>query len=126
MGVFIRQAVMSDNQQMQDCNLQCLPENYALRYYLYHFVTWPQLLFVAEDEADNGRIVGYVLAKMDEEDKDKNAANFANQRSNKGRNGDRELSEFEKRKQRRDAKLRKKGKGRIIINPKENEKKEEE
>merc|ERR1712228_292481 len=65
--------VMSDIQQMQNCNLQCLPENYALRYYLYHFVSWPQLLFVAEDEADNGRIVGYVLAKMEEEDKDKNA-----------------------------------------------------
>jgi len=68
--VFIRQATMNDIQQMQHCNLQCLPENYALRYYLYHIVTWPQLLFVAEDESDNGKIVGYVLAKMEEEERE--------------------------------------------------------
>lgn len=29
---------------------------------LYHALSWPQLSFVAEDE--NGKIVGYVLAKM--------------------------------------------------------------
>jgi peptide alpha-N-acetyltransferase len=29
---------------------------------LYHALSWPQLSFVAED--DNGKIVGYVLAKM--------------------------------------------------------------
>merc|ERR1712228_320022 len=126
MGVFIRQALMSDIQQMQNCNLQCLPENYALRYYLFHFVTWPQLLFVAEDEADNGRIVGYVLAKMEEEDKDKNASKFSNQRANNRRNGTNELSEFEQRRKRRDSKLKKKGKGRIIINNGNNNQKEEE
>lgn len=37
-------------------------ENYNLKYYLYHILTWPQLSFVAEDE--KGRIVGYILAKM--------------------------------------------------------------
>ncbi|GFH13100.1 N-acetyltransferase domain-containing protein [Haematococcus lacustris] len=31
-------------------------------YYMYHILSWPQLLFVAEDY--DGRIVGYVLAKM--------------------------------------------------------------
>lgn len=29
---------------------------------LYHALSWPQLSYVAED--DNGKIVGYVLAKM--------------------------------------------------------------
>ncbi len=34
----------------------------CLQYYFYHMLTWPQLLFVAEDYS--GKIVGYVLAKM--------------------------------------------------------------
>lgn len=50
---------------MQRCNLLCLPENYQLKYYFYHVLSWPQLLYVAEDY--NGKIVGYVLAKMEEE-----------------------------------------------------------
>jgi ribosomal protein S18 acetylase RimI-like enzyme len=32
------------------------------QYYFYHILTWPQLLYVAEDY--DGKIVGYVLAKM--------------------------------------------------------------
>ena len=47
---------------MQNCNLWCLPENYSSKYYVYHFLNWPQLLYVAEDS--NKKIVGYVLAKM--------------------------------------------------------------
>jgi peptide alpha-N-acetyltransferase len=45
--------------------LLCLPENYQLKYYLYHALTWPQLSYIAED--DGGKVVGYVLAKMDED-----------------------------------------------------------
>ena len=41
------------------------------RYYLYHFLSWPQLLYVAEESsskfASGGKIVGYVLAKMEED-----------------------------------------------------------
>jgi len=51
---------------MQACNLRCLPENYQLKYYLYHGLSWPQLSFVAEDE--NGKLVGYVLAKMEDQE----------------------------------------------------------
>lgn len=47
---------------IQHCNLLCLPENYQMKYYFYHELSWPQLSYVAEDE--EGRIVGYVLAKM--------------------------------------------------------------
>jgi len=50
---------------MQACNLQNLPENYTVKYYLYHAMTWPSLSYVAED--NKGRIVGYILAKMEEE-----------------------------------------------------------
>jgi GNAT superfamily N-acetyltransferase len=66
---------------MQACNLQNLPENYMMRFCvyhsmwflfhiliifllvgMYHSMTWSQISFVAEDH--KGRIVGYVLAKM--------------------------------------------------------------
>lgn len=50
---------------MQRCNLLCLPENYQLKYYFYHILSWPQLLYVAEEY--NGKIVGYVLAKLEED-----------------------------------------------------------
>jgi ribosomal protein S18 acetylase RimI-like enzyme len=46
---------------MQHCNLLCLPENYQMKYYFYHGLSWPQLSYVAEDE--RGNIVGYVLLK---------------------------------------------------------------
>ncbi|OAD73774.1 hypothetical protein PHYBLDRAFT_177524 [Phycomyces blakesleeanus NRRL 1555(-)] len=62
----IRQATVEDLMAVQNCNLLDLPENYQMKYYLYHALSWPQLSYVAED--DQGKIVGYVLAKMDEED----------------------------------------------------------
>jgi len=36
-----------------------------MKYYFYHMLSWPQLLYVAEDY--NKKIVGYVLAKMEED-----------------------------------------------------------
>ncbi|XP_057817837.2 N-terminal acetyltransferase A complex catalytic subunit NAA10 [Cryptomeria japonica] len=63
--VCIRQATIDDLLAMQTCNLMCLPENYQMKYYFYHILSWPQLLYVAEDY--NKKIVGYVLAKMEEE-----------------------------------------------------------
>lgn len=47
---------------IQNCNLHNLPENYQYKYYMYHFISWPQCSWVAENDA--GQIVGYVLAKM--------------------------------------------------------------
>jgi len=71
----------SDLLSIQQCNLHNLPENYTLRYYLYHILTWPQLSYVAistEDEGESkgkakgkGKIVGYVLGKIDEDSKEK-------------------------------------------------------
>ena len=63
--VNIRMATVNDLMSMQMTNLWCLPENYQMKYYFYHFLSWPQLLWVAEDH--NGQIVGYVLAKMEED-----------------------------------------------------------
>jgi N-alpha-acetyltransferase 10/11 len=62
----VRRATMDDMYNMQHTNLRCLPENYNLRYYLYHILSWPQLLYVCEDM--NKKTVGYVLGKMDDEE----------------------------------------------------------
>ncbi|XP_054446065.1 N-alpha-acetyltransferase 11 [Pteronotus mesoamericanus] len=61
----IRNARPSDLMSMQHCNLLCLPENYQMKYYFYHGLSWPQLSYIAEDE--DGKIVGYILAKMEED-----------------------------------------------------------
>ncbi|KAK9450268.1 acyl-CoA N-acyltransferase [Limtongia smithiae] len=65
----IRQATVADVPGMQNANLTNLPENYVLRYYLYHALTWPQASFVATD-ASGKKIIGYVLAKMEEDPTD--------------------------------------------------------
>ncbi|KUI72578.1 N-terminal acetyltransferase A complex catalytic subunit ard1 [Cytospora mali] len=73
----IRVLRSSDLPLIQHANLENLPENYFLKYYLYHALSWPQLSFVAVDVArpkktpyDYPKIVGYVLAKMEEEPAD--------------------------------------------------------
>jgi len=65
MGVDIRRAELEDLLAMQQTNLMCLPENYNMKYYFYHALSWPQMLYVAAD--GDGSIVGYVLAKMNDE-----------------------------------------------------------
>ncbi|KAI5284172.1 N-terminal acetyltransferase A complex catalytic subunit ard1 [Ascosphaera aggregata] len=61
---------------MQTCNITNLPENYFMKYYLYHALSWPQLSFVAVVRPRSGqrdeypKVVGYVLAKMEEEPTD--------------------------------------------------------
>jgi ribosomal protein S18 acetylase RimI-like enzyme len=66
-----------DLPNVQTANISNLPENYFLKYYLYHLLSWPQLSFVAVDASkpkrhpsDPDKIVGYVLAKMEEEPAD--------------------------------------------------------
>ncbi|WLF78605.1 N-terminal acetyltransferase A complex catalytic subunit ard1 [Lodderomyces elongisporus] len=93
MGITIRQATINDVQAMQNANLHNLPENYQLKYYMYHILSWPQASFVAttydeivpvndeEVDIDNvedpkgdtayinkgEKIVGYVLGKMEDD-----------------------------------------------------------
>ena len=57
---------------IKECNVVCLQENYTFKYYYYHYLNWPDLLYVAEDRK-TGKIVGYVMAKIDDpEDSDLN------------------------------------------------------
>ncbi|KIX00513.1 uncharacterized protein Z518_10653 [Rhinocladiella mackenziei CBS 650.93] len=61
---------------IQQCNLTNLPENYFLKYYMYHALTWPQLSYVAVVRGPGSKpsaypkVVGYVLAKMEEDPTD--------------------------------------------------------
>ncbi|KAK8049427.1 N-terminal acetyltransferase A complex catalytic subunit ard1 [Apiospora phragmitis] len=73
----IRLLRSSDLPLIQHANLENLPENYFMKYYLYHALSWPQLSYVAVDVSrpkktpyDYPKIVGYVLAKMEEEPTD--------------------------------------------------------
>lgn len=73
----IRVLTNADLPLIQHANLENLPENYFLKYYLYHSLSWPQLSFVAVDVSrpkknpyEYPKIVGYVLAKMEEEPSD--------------------------------------------------------
>jgi len=65
--VCIRPAKTTDLLEMQHCNLYNLPENYNLRYWMYHMTSWSALPQVAIDEY-SGKIVGYVLGKMEDEE----------------------------------------------------------
>ncbi|CCF57569.1 hypothetical protein KAFR_0C05780 [Kazachstania africana CBS 2517] len=95
MPVTIRRATIDDIICMQNANLHNLPENYMMKYYMYHILSWPEASFVAtttdcdmEDEAGSltlenqsgssikldptyvnpgERLVGYVLAKMNDD-----------------------------------------------------------
>ena len=69
--VRIRQAAILDVVDMQRINLVCLPENYQVQYFWYHLMQWPHLIYVAEAECGGVmRVVGYVLAKMDDDESD--------------------------------------------------------
>lgn len=52
---------------MQNANLHCLAENYQMWYWMYHYLLTPQGAHVAVD--CRGKLLGYVLAKMDDENK---------------------------------------------------------
>ena len=64
--ISVRPGKMTDLLGIQDCNVSCLPENYTFKYYYYHYLNWPDLIFIAEDTQKN-KIVGYVIGKIDEE-----------------------------------------------------------
>lgn len=103
MPINIRRATIDDIICMQNANLHNLPENYMMKYYMYHILSWPELSFVAttttnvsndidtEDQlslvdplngndikldptyvANGEKLVGYVLAKMNDDDQNNN------------------------------------------------------
>lgn len=67
MPISIRRVKISDCLQMQQTNLHCLPENYYLWYWLYHYLLCPQTSHVAIN--CRGQLIGYVLGKTDDDQK---------------------------------------------------------
>jgi len=78
-SITIRKATLNDISQIQQCNLQNLPENYSTDWFRTCLQYWPELCLVATteqmdeqgglessayDEA-KGHIVGYVFARVD-------------------------------------------------------------
>lgn len=47
MPITIRRATINDMISMQNANLHNLPENYMMKYYMYHILSWPEASFVA-------------------------------------------------------------------------------
>jgi peptide alpha-N-acetyltransferase len=73
----IRVLRSTDIPHVQQTNITNLPENYFCKYYMYHALSWPALSYVAVDISrpkktpyDAPKIVGYVLAKMEEDPAD--------------------------------------------------------
>ncbi|CEF69437.1 ARD1 homolog a, N-acetyltransferase [Strongyloides ratti] len=62
--ISIRHAEIEDLLAIQHCNQQCLPEHYKNNYLVYIMLCWPSLSYVAED--DKGRVIGYIIVKLDE------------------------------------------------------------
>ena len=63
--VCIRRASINDLQKIQHCNLLNLPENYTFKYYFYHYLSWPYIIYIAEVR---DKVVGYVLSKIEDDD----------------------------------------------------------
>lgn len=64
-SIVVRPMLMEDLFKVQECNLLCLPENYQLKYYIYHVASWPENSFVAVNTSDDS-LAGYVMGKIDE------------------------------------------------------------
>ncbi|AMD21679.1 HFL177Cp [Eremothecium sinecaudum] len=52
MPITIRRVTSEDIICMQNANLTNLPENYMLKYYMYHILSWPEASFVATTTED--------------------------------------------------------------------------
>lgn len=69
MPISLRRVKVTDLIQMQNANLHCLPENYQMWYWMYHYLVAPQGSHVAVDS--RGKVLGYVLSKLDDDDRKK-------------------------------------------------------
>ncbi|CAL6067562.1 N-terminal_acetyltransferase complex ARD1 subunit [Hexamita inflata] len=61
--ISLRRYQIGDIPQLQQINLECLPENYSLRYWETHYLQWPETTFVA---TVNNIVVGYIMGKVEE------------------------------------------------------------
>lgn len=78
MGITIRRATIEDVQAMQNANLLNLPENYQLKYYMYHILSWPQASFVATtyDFVEGEEEIEETIEQLSEDAEASEVANF--------------------------------------------------
>ena len=69
MPISIRRVQIDDIIQMQNANLHCLPENYHMWFWMYHYLLSPQGAHVAV--TSNKKVMGYVLSKTEDVPKNK-------------------------------------------------------
>ena len=62
--MYIRPATAKDLIDIQNSNLHCLPENYTMKYFYYHYLSWPDLVHVQVDFT--GKVKGYILGKIED------------------------------------------------------------
>ncbi|UKJ89463.1 GNAT-family N-acetyltransferase [Theileria orientalis] len=66
--IYSRRSTIYDLVSLSDCNLVNVIENYQMKYYFYHLLSWPHLTNITTNL--RGRVCGYSMAKL-EEDKNK-------------------------------------------------------
>eukprot|EP00915_Cephaloidophora_sp_WS-2016_P008749 GHVH01012245.1.p1 GENE.GHVH01012245.1~~GHVH01012245.1.p1 ORF type:complete len:179 (+),score=13.41 GHVH01012245.1:24-560(+) len=66
MVLSLRRVEIDDHLSMQNVNTMCLPENYSMKYYWYHALSWPQNLHCVTTPCN--QLAGYVLGKMEDND----------------------------------------------------------
>lgn len=69
MPITIRHATIDDILAMQNANLHNLPENYMLKYYMYHILSWPEASFVATTTDDVDDIMDQLAGEEEEDGK---------------------------------------------------------
>ncbi|CDO94247.1 unnamed protein product [Kluyveromyces dobzhanskii CBS 2104] len=69
MPITIRPATIDDILAMQNANLHNLPENYMLKYYMYHVLSWPEASFVATTTNEVDDIMDQLVEEEEIDDK---------------------------------------------------------
>ncbi|MFH1327941.1 MAG: N-acetyltransferase [Candidatus Bathyarchaeota archaeon] len=70
----IRRFTEKDVRQVMDINLNCLPENYSINFYLELYRVYPNTFIVAEHDA---KVVGYVMFRIESGFSEINRLRFA-------------------------------------------------
>ncbi|AFZ81009.1 N-acetyltransferase, putative [Theileria equi strain WA] len=63
--IYVRRCSIYDLVSLSDCNLVNVIENYQMKYYFYHLLSWPHLTNIATN--NRGRVCGYSMSKLEEE-----------------------------------------------------------
>ncbi|KAK2198033.1 bifunctional N-acetyltransferase Ard1-like/Acyl-CoA N-acyltransferase/GNAT domain [Babesia duncani] len=63
--ITIRRATIYDMVSLSDCNFVNVVENYQMKYYFYHLLSWPQFTNIAV--CSRGKVCGYSMGKLEDD-----------------------------------------------------------